>query len=209
MPRFNVPLVVNSLITQSYFGLQSAASDCWDLVKEAYEDARKSWLCTGCCNPKPEVRRVDAIIYEVSDSTPINFINGTTVGVARKDFLSCLGDKEVAEHLSLGRVFLEDGELLNDWVTFIGNHKIIVRGTKEAATRNCSICGSQPYFALPPYYLYPAPPPDIAIFDKGTGGLVVTELLKNRIAIRGWPKLKITQLSVLDAPRDGLGLFQP
>lgn len=174
------------------------------MAKSCWEKARKSWLCPGCGNPR-EQRTIELTIQEDEpDNTPLNMISGCTVGIARKDFLFCFGEDIVRQHLYLGHVFGPDGHPLENWVTFVGRHRIIVRGSKNAGVRRCSECGRNVYFAMGELYLYPQPPAGVLIFDAGNGGLVVTEELVRRIKLNKWRKLDCRRLPVLDYPLDGL-----
>lgn len=191
-----------------YYLLSSSSRSALHLTREAYNKARNTWLCTGCASPKPDVRKVDLVIEDMEsapENLPLNFHFGSGVGVARKDFLFSLGKEEVERELCLGQVFGPEGQLLDDWVTFMGKHRIIVRGTKHAGARICEECGRQIYFALGRRYLYPRPPEGISIFDQGSSGLVVTEVLVGRVKLNQWRGLSCLKLPVLTAPRDGLG----
>jgi hypothetical protein len=188
-----------------FFKLSSTTMNPCTMVKPAYEQARTTWLCTGCAFPKPDTKVVDATIQEEKpDNTPLNMISGCGVGIVRKDFLFSFGEDFVRQHLYLGQVFAPDNRPLEGWVTFVGRHRVIVRGSKNAGVRRCAACGRNVYFAMGQLYLYPEPPPDIAIFDAGNGGLVVSEALIERVNLNAWRKLDCTKLPVLGLPKDGL-----
>ncbi len=189
----------------AFFKLSSTTMNPCTMVKPVYEQARKTWLCTGCGYPKSDTKEVDATIQEGKpDNTPLNMISGCGVGIAQKDFLFSIGEDFVRQHLYLGRVFASDKRPLESWVTFVGRHRIIVRGAKNAGVRRCAECGRNVYFAMGQLYLYPEPPPGIAIFDAGNGGLVVSEALIERVNLNAWRKLDCTELPVLAIPIDGL-----
>ncbi|MBI4557402.1 MAG: hypothetical protein HY706_07460 [Candidatus Hydrogenedentes bacterium] len=188
-----------------YYWLSSSSRSALHLTREAYDQARHTWLCAGCVLPKPDVMKVDAMIGYMPENIPLNFVSGTGVGVARKDFLFSLGEDKVGRDLCFGRVFGPEGQLLDDWITFIGKHRIIVRGTKHVSARICEECGRQIYFAMGRRYLYPRPPEGISIFDEGSSGLVVREALVGRVKLNQWRGLACLKLPVLSAPRDGLG----
>ncbi len=119
------------------------------MVKAAYEEARKTWFCTGCAFPKPNVKKVDAAIQESElDDTPLNFISGCGVGIGRRDFLFSFGEKTIQNDLCIGQVRGPDGSLLEDWVTFLGRQRVVVRGSTNVSYRRCSECGRQVYFAM-------------------------------------------------------------
>jgi hypothetical protein len=195
----------HTLSMNTFYKLSSTTMNPCTMVKSGYEQARKTWLCTGCAFPRPDTKVVDAAIQEKEpDNVALNFIGGCGLGIVRKDFLLALGEDTVREHLHLGSVGGPDGRLLEDWVTFVGRHRIIVRGSKNAGVRLCSECGRTVYFAIGQLYLYPKPPYGVSIFDAGNGGLVVTGELVGRVKLNSWRKLDCTRLPVLEAPRDGL-----
>jgi hypothetical protein len=188
-----------------FFKLSSTTMNPCTMVKPVYEQARRTWLCIGCAFPKPGTKAVDASIQEEEpDNTPLNMVSGCGLGVARKDFLFSFGENLVRQHLYLGHVFGPDKRPLDNWMTFIGRHRIIVRGSRNAGVRRCSECGRNVYFAMGPLYLYPEPPPDIAIFDAGNGGLVINGDLVRRVNLNAWRQLDCTKLTVLASPKDGL-----
>jgi len=189
-----------------FYKLASSTMDPCTLIRPAYEEAARTWLCTGCAFPKPGVGQIDVRIQEEEpDKTALNFVSGCGLGIARKEFLFFLGEQAVTRDLQLGRVFGPDGRLLQDWATFNGRERIIVRGTEHAGVRRCSECGRRVYFAMSPFYLFPSPREDVSIFDSGNGGIVVSESLGRRIEQHGWKKLVCTKLPVLTEPKDGLG----
>lgn len=188
-----------------FFKLSSTTMNPCSMVKPAYEQARRTWLCTGCAFPKADTKEVDATIQEEKpDNTPLNMISGCGVGIARKDFLFSFGEDLVRQHLYLGQVFAPDKRPLESWVTFVGRHRIIVRGSKNAGVRRCAECGRNAYFAMGQLYLYPLPPEGVSIFDAGNGVLVVTEQLVRQLNLNAWRKLDCTRLFVPDYPEDGL-----
>ena len=192
---------VNSI----FFELSPSTMTSCDITKQDYENARKTWLCAGCLSPKPDIKTIDIILDdEKPENSPLNFINGTNLGIANKDFLLALGEGEVQNNLNLGKIFNCNGVLLDKWVTFIGKQRIIVRGSKNAGCRRCVECGRLLYFATGKQYLCPQPPQGVSIFDSGHGGLVVTEDIAKRIVLNKWPKLTCEELSVFDSPKDGL-----
>jgi len=189
----------------AFFKLSSTTMNPCTMVKSVYEQARKTWLCTACGFPRPDTKEVDATIQEEKlDNTPLNMISGCGVGIAHKDFLFSFGEDFVRQHLYLGQVFTPDKHPLQSWVTFVGRHRIIVRGSKNAGVRRCADCGRNVYFAMGELYLCPEPPLGIAIFDAGNGGLVVSEALMELVNLNAWRKLDCRKLPVLTLPKDGL-----
>ncbi len=186
-----------------YFQLSSTTTNPCTMAKSFREEAWKTRLCMGCGNPREQGVIDVAIQEDEPDNTPLNILSGCTIGIARKEFLFAFGQDIIHQHLYLGQVVGSDERPLESWVTFVGRHRIIVRGSKNAVVRRCAECGRNVYFAMGELYLCPEPPPGIAIFDAGNGGLVVSEALIERVNLNAWRKLECTKLPVLAFPKDG------
>lgn len=50
--------------------------------------------------------------------------------------------------LWLGNVFDFEGRCIDDWKTFRGRHRLIVRGSKNVSYRQCVECGRYVFFAM-------------------------------------------------------------
>ena len=194
----------NNFMSQIFYAFSSTTNDGCTLAKQFREEVGKTWLCTGCGNPRWQ-KAIDLIIQEDEpDNTPLNLAAGCIVGIARKDFLFCFGKNDVERHLYLGRLFREDGVLLEDWVTFHGRQRIVIRGSKDVSYRQCGDCGRHVYFAMGQQYLCPQPPKGINIFDVGSGELVLTKELAERVILNKWRKLACSKLPIFATPMDGL-----
>jgi hypothetical protein len=179
-----------------------------DITKISYEEARKSWLCMGCCSPKPSIREVDVYLDALPENIPLNFVNGCGLGIAKKAFLLELGETEAQRDLYLGRVYDPDGNQLDEYVSYHSYPEIIVRGDQHANYHRCIECGRIRYFAMGRQYLYPFPSSkESSIYYKGNGGLVITIDLFQRLNLAQWCKLAVDPLPVLDEPLDGFGDF--
>jgi hypothetical protein len=152
------------------------------------------------------VASVDATIQEpVPADPPLNFINGCSLGVVRRDFLEELGMDIVHNYLFIGDLFGPDGHSIENWLTFRGKLRLIIRGTKNVSYRQCSECGRVVYFAMGKRYLYPAPPEHVELFESHLNGLILHENLFSRLNLARWPKVTVDALSVLSKPKDSLG----
>ena len=188
-----------------FYKLSSLTMNPCCMAKTVYAQARETWLCTGCASPKPNTEAVDLTLQNKKpDNTPLNLVSGCGVGIARKDFLFSFGEELVRQHLYLGKVFGLNDRPMENWLTFIGRHKIIVRGSKNVALRRCCQCGRNVYFGMRPLYLYPQPQEGVSIFDAGDGILVISSDLVTRINLNQWRKLDCTELPVLQVPNDGV-----
>ena len=178
------------------------------MVKEHYEEAKRTWLCMGCLRPKQPFHGIDAHIQEQTPSDPpLNFVNGCGLGIIRTDFLNQLGSDVVARDLCIGRLLGPDKRQIEEWVTFRGRHSLIVRGSKNVACRHCTECGRFVYFAMGKKYLYPMPRRDVSVFDSGWGGLVVTESVYRGLNVGCWRKMYADKLPVVNEPFDSLGVL--
>lgn len=191
-------------------GVSSSSS-----AKSVAELVAQGWYCDICHRPKPGAGPVDFQIYQTRPANePLDVVGHSGIDLARRDFLSLLGEKNVSKCLMLGAVMDSTGKSIDGWATVRGRHRIIVRGSlkqgfeRYVGTRSCEACGNLIYFAYPPKYLYPAPDPAVAIFQSQLGGLVVRPDLIAHLDLKRTKGFGIEKLKVLDAPRDGLGLLE-
>jgi hypothetical protein len=180
-------------------------------LREA-ELSAEPWYCVVCHDPRPGTGAIDTRIYQKKPvNSPLDFVAGTGIDIARRDFLSLLGEENVARDLMLGTVYGPSGAPIEGWVTVRGRHRVIVRGSLKkgfehyVGTRTCEACGNRIYSAYPPNYLYPAPNPDAVILQSQLGGLVVRPELIAHLDIKRKKGFAIQKLKVLDKSRDGLG----
>jgi hypothetical protein len=133
-------------------------------------------------------------------------VQGCGLSVACRPFLDSFPSDIVNRDLYLGRVFGADGKPFEDWVTFRGKNRLIVRGNKHAAVRKCVDCGRDVYFAMGTKYLYPQPSAAATIFESGGGGgIIVDERFLSSVDLDSWRMLDVQPLPVLNEPLDGLG----
>jgi hypothetical protein len=188
----------------NFVGLVTLTMNPCSLTKAARREARQTWLCTGCCAPKPSSDPIDAYLEERPRDKPLNFINGTSLTVIYKPFLDQFPAEAVARDLILGSIYGPRGRLLTDWVTLRGRKEVIIRGSKDAGYRICTDCGRKVYFAMDREYLYPALPLETDIFERsGGGGIVVSTRASSGIDLSPYRRLDVIDLPVLDRPLDG------
>jgi hypothetical protein len=178
----------------------------WDLTNDCINTAKKLWLCSECGFPKHDVRRVDAVVTGVPDQSTISFLSGCGVGIAATKFLSELGGANLCSYFHVGEVRDRRGVILKEWATFIGIHKIVVRGTDNATYRKCSLCGNSIYFATGRKYLFPAPNPKVNVFDARWGSLVITESLFRRVNFSHAKNLDLSDLRIANSAIDGIDI---
>lgn len=189
----------------TYIHLHTNTMNPCSMDKAFGKMAKTTWLCSGCNYPKPDTRAVEVMLQGTKiDDPPLNFVYGFGVPVAHKDFLFSFGEDVVRRDLYLGPVLLSGGQLLNDWVTFRGRYRPIIRGRKNVAYRQCGECGRDVYFATGTRYLCPAPPADAVLYESDLFGLIVPEYLIDVNALRQWRRLVLDKLPVFDIPKDGL-----
>lgn len=174
------------------------------MSNDAAEIAKRTWLCSGCNHPKPGQAAIDVTLQAPGpQDAPLNFVYGFGIPIATMPFLESFGDSVVRD-LHLGRVFLENGKRLSDWVTFRGKSQLIIRGVKNVSHRVCGECGRNVYFAMGSRYLFPTPAKEHELFESDLSGLVVSATMFDRVAMNKWPKLVFDKLPVLPAPKDAL-----
>ena len=191
-----------SMTTLTHF--QSMTLSPCALTRDAFEHARRTWLCGGCASPRPDVGAVDVSLQDRTPGKyPLTFVGGTGVPVARMDFLlEVAGAEAVAKDLLLGKVFDEHGHLLEDWVTFRGRRCVIVRGTANVSYRPCSTCDRQVYFATGKRYVAPAPSKDVQVYETHLFGFAVAG--RQGAQWRNPKGVTIEQLPILDHGKDGI-----
>lgn len=128
--------------------------------------------------------------------------------MVRRELLQAFPSEIVGRDLFLGKVIGDGHTELEEWLTFQGRHRLIVRGRLDPGARICEECGRQLYSAGGRPYLFPAPPPGADVFESDLRGLIVTESLFQQIDLTPWKKLRKEKLPVLEAPLDGLGVLQ-
>lgn len=190
----------------AFYHVQSATMDPCALAKDALAPAQDSWLCSGCGAPKPGVAAIDVQLdSDPVSGSPLNFVNGTSVPLARKSLLFRLGLDVLRRELHLGKVIGLQGKTLDDWATFRGRQRVIVRGSKNVSHRICDVCGRHVYFAMGKRYLYPAPPSDATVMESDLFGLVLSAELFRKLAVDEWQGIAVDELPVLTKPLDSLG----
>lgn len=187
------------------YHVRTATNEPCHLTKDVYAEALNSWLCSGCAAPRPGIEAVDVqLSLSPSKDSPLNFVFGASVPIARNGFLFRLPIDVLRRDLYLGKVLNARGKVLDDWVTFRGRRRVIVRGSEHASYRVCDVCGRYVYFAMGKKYLFPAPPSD-AVILQGIYGLVLPKNLFNELHVDDWPGLYVDELPILAEPLDGLG----
>ena len=180
-------------------------------------DADKSWLTKfkaenvclgyGCRDIYPQARRygLDVWVMDQPDISAVNVVAPPGLSFARRDFLD-LFSEEVSKYLKLGRVFTSDGTLVEDFVTFVGEKRLPLRGSEDSRFFGfCKKCGNPRYWPQYPWYVLRESLFDQPLYESGgLSGLIITEQLKARIEKGRWKGIYITKLPVLDEPRDGI-----
>lgn len=161
----------------------------------------------GCNEIYPHLRSqgVDVCVEERPDIAAINCVSMPGVSIARRDFLDLFAD-EVSKYLKLGRVFTSDGELLDGYVTFIGQRRLLLRGGAQSRFFGvCKTCGHARYWPGYPWYVLRGSFVEQPLYEScGVNGLIVTEELKGRIEKGKWKGIRITKLPIVDKAKDGI-----
>ncbi len=188
-----------------YYHIYSGTKDPCCITDKSYPKAKITWICPGCNYPKQDILAVDIELEnERIDNCPLNFVQGCGLPIVNTKFLFSLGKDAIEQNFYLGKVFMANGLLLDDWVTFRGKRKILIRGSKNVSSRQCEQCGRNVYYAAGTRYIYPEPDSDSILFESDLSGLVLPENLFDKIDLSLWEKLIIDKLPVLASPKDGL-----
>jgi hypothetical protein len=191
-------------MSKYYMHYSVKSMDPCSMDKEWGKEAKATWVCPSGNHPKPRVTTVDVRVQNKRIDGLLNILFGWGIGLARRSFLMQFGQDRVQRYLGLGKVYGPDGSVFEDWVTFIGKHKVILRGSKQAGYRVCPECGRNIYFAMGKPYLYPEPAEDVELFESHLWGLVFPEPLVESLGI-GKPKgVWVERVPVLNEPLDGL-----
>jgi hypothetical protein len=175
-------------------------------VRDAVRGAR---VCGDCVHYADAAAEVHVVVQERSAGRHgLNFVQGCSVGVAKRKLLDALAS-EVVSQLFIGGVHSETGRELTELLTFRAQCSVVVRGEKHASYRCCASCGRLCYFAMGRSYLYPAPPADVPVFDSGLGGLVIRADCFRSDSFPKFTGIRIDNLDVALEPLDGFAEIRP
>ena len=178
------------------------------LSKANADEASNDWLCLGCNRPKPLTTSINVTLENPGpENGPLNFVYGFGIPLAKSSFLALFDNHIVKRDLFLGEVRVEGRGGIHEWVTVRGKESLIIRGGKNVACRSCSVCGRSVYFAMGSSYLFPEPNKRRDIFESDLFGLVISRSLFERTDFGKWRGLAVDKLSVLQQPRDGMGIL--
>lgn len=147
------------------------------------------------------------VVPQSLGTATLNFVNGTGVAVARKSFMAALGTDAIENDLFVGRVENERGDQLEDWFTYRGRRRLIIRGSKHVSYRICEVCGKNVYFAMGKRYLYPDPLVNAKLFESHLFGLVIREDVFTQLNVAMWVGVTTERLPVVLRPTDSLGIL--
>lgn len=179
-----------------------------ELSDDGYALAVASWLCGHCKSPRPSMGPLNLSVLRssITGKSPLTVINGCGVAIARRAFFVAVGWEEVVRDLEVGTVTTERDRALEEWVTFRGRRKLIVRGSRNVIHRLCPECGRHLYFSsIGGRYLFPAPPGETVFFESNLCGLLFPERVFEKIKAISLRGLTHEVLPVLHEPLDGLG----
>lgn len=205
-------------MTQEFIHFHPTGSNACESDMRDEELVAEGWFCVACRSPKPETGAIEIRITENRPPfPPISSVHATGVNLARRDFLYLFGEENVARDLMLGTLYGPDNKPIKDWVTWRGQHRVVIRGTdgkgytgpghKYVGYRYCEACGNLHYNALGHRYLSPEPEADAQLFESDLSGLVVSAGFADKLGIMRQPRFGIERLKVLDPAPDGYGNF--
>jgi len=174
------------------------------------QEFKREHICLGygCSRVLPFVYKkkmgIDIYIDEKPNIAALNIVY-PEIDVARRDFLE-LFEHEVNDYLKTGSVFLSDGTLLDQYITFCGERRLFLRGSdKSQYMGQCKHCGQYRYVPRHPLYILAGSYFEQPIYQPcGPNGLIVNEELCGRIEKGKWKGIYITELPIVDKPKDGV-----
>lgn len=130
-------------LTLLYSKTKSAA----DLSPDGKIAALKNWLCVSGSHPIPNPVPIDVHLRESRfGRSPLNFIYAKRMGICKRQLLESLGVDNVNTCLQLGKVYSPEGIVLPSWCSFLGAHRCLLRGSKNARYKSCEHCGYIEYY---------------------------------------------------------------
>ena len=194
---------------RAYVHLQPATMSPCDITKSCYERARETWLCTGCCVPRPEFQAIDVEIESAEELNGhvLTFVNGCGLGLVHRELLEWLPSCAVSTDLWLGNVCDSEGRTVEEWNTFRGRNRLIVRGSRNVSYRRCGECGRHVYFAMGKRYVFPAPDERVFLFESDLCGIIIPKSVFQQLLAKTWPLVTVETLAVASEPKDSLGML--
>jgi len=195
--------------------LISTLSNHFCMLPPYLEEAAPEYLyCERCFEIWEEIEAVDVIVCErncLDPKTPLTFLDPAMLPVVHASFLECFHPELIRRDLYLGRVYNEDEEtgkhiFQPEWHTVRGRHRLVVRGTKGASLRRCEVCRRPVYDCGGGFFLYPAPPEDVAYFTAGPDLVVRAEHVDVE-RLRGMENVLVEEIPVADTALDGYGVL--
>lgn len=183
--------------------------ECADPQRQWLEHLVAGGMCPSCyaLNQTQYEGGIDIMVESAPRGVAINTVHPPGIGFAREDFLALFGPA-VSEHLLLGRVFDRRQRRIPGLVSFVGRHRLLIRGGPTSTRTNCSRCGRRLYFPVGEKYVLKDSLRNSQLYGSWPlGGLVITASLRNRILPGRWKGILISELKVLDQPLDEIAQF--
>jgi hypothetical protein len=178
-----------------------------DSDNEWLQEFRQRHMCNDCRQISARIcnRPIDVWIEHHPGPAALNSVNPPHIGIARRDFLD-LFSEEINQYLHLGKVFLSNGKKLEDYVTFVSDKRLLIRGGKDPSYRTCNMCKGFIYWpGWSDWYVVRSSLTGRKLYEAGGfGGLLVTEELRKRIKKGVWKGIEIIKIPVVDEARDGI-----
>jgi hypothetical protein len=185
-----------------YYRLDSAAkrpavadSDWEASYRKMYPCLHRPW---GVAN-----EAMDVVVQDLGENVVLNIVSVALITIAREELLDVLRPA-ADKYLRFGRIFDRAGRPLPS-VTLGSRDRLQMRGGPTSTCQFCPRCGIVLYYPMPKWYLLKS---DITgqplYYGSEMTSLIVETSLARKVKKRGWKKLYITKLPVLEEPLDGL-----
>lgn len=162
--------------------------------------------CPQCCKLPLGIGPPDIVQVKDSEVNGVVLTTSWGFGVVSIELLELLGKDEI-DCLKLGKLAVPSGNIINEYNTFVGVERVILRGNRESEHQICIACGSLIYTYLPresPYLTLSQVTSGRSIYEIESMQLLVNESIRERIGDRWSDKISFYEVPILAAPLDGL-----
>ncbi len=180
----------------SYYELTSLSKTPGYPVKDWYEEAKRTWLCSGCSNPKPSIDALDAYLAYPPDDVPLNIISGVGIGYAQLRFVQHIKMNMLTDQFSFGKVFDPEGSEIPEYITFRSRNLLFIRGDSRSSFRQCGVCNRQLYHPIGKRHILSNDLIGSSIYESQIHQMVVDEQVFELVSRVKWRKMGSWKLPV-------------
>lgn len=145
---------------------------------------------------------VNVVLRELPEDKTSGLVAETGVSVTRVDFLDELRDS--LRDFVFGRCVWQSAEPVATHVTAYGPRYLALRGGKEDHYYSCRTCGTlNTYYSRVGKYVLQKDVKGGLAYETQCGRWILTKDIAGRIDWARWPDMELTEIPILDKPREG------